>query len=135
MNTAHVLAAQLHNLNALLSRESDALLQEQLGIGLSQYKILMVVQKHPDVQQKVIAEQLRQTEASVSRQIKILQQRGMIMSLKNPNNQREHLAGLTIKGARFITMADKILTSYHQTFFSRLSEAQQQKLHTLLDRV
>jgi DNA-binding MarR family transcriptional regulator len=129
------IAKQLHHVVSLLSRESDQMLQEQLGIGLSQYKILITLQKYPEVQQKVVAKELGQTEASISRQIKLLQQRGMVMSLKNPNNQREHLAGLTMKGARIITAAEKVLASYHQTFFTCLSEKQQQKLSALLSHI
>lgn len=135
MNQAHEIAEKLHKATALLSREADQVLQGHLAIGLSQYKILAVVQKHPDIQQKIIAQQLNQTEASVSRQIKLLQQKGMVMSLKNPDNQREHLAGLTMKGARFITAADKILDSYYQTLFAGLSDTQQQKLQVLLGRI
>ena len=40
MSQKNELANLLHHLVALLARESDQILQEQLGIGLSQYKIL-----------------------------------------------------------------------------------------------
>lgn len=135
MNTVNSLANQFHQLVALLSRESDQILQEQFGIGLSQYKILTVVQAHSEIQQKAIAQRLGQTEASISRQITLLQQQNMILSFKNPDNQREHLAGLTMKGARVIAAADKVLTGYHETFFSGLSEKQQQKLSEMLKRL
>lgn len=128
MNIASNLANRLHHLVALLSRESDQILQEQFGIGLSQYKILTVIQVHSEVQQKVIAQRLGQTEASISRQITLLQQQNMILSFKNPDDQRQHLAGLTMKGARVVAAADKALTDYHETFFFNLSKKQQQAL-------
>lgn len=135
MNVANSLSNQLHHMVALLSRESDQILQEQFGIGLSQYKILTAIQMHSEVQQKVIARQLGQTEASISRQIALLQQQNMILSVKNPNDQRQHLAGLTMKGIRVIAAADKVLASYHETFFSSLSEKQQQTLFELTKRI
>lgn len=132
MNIANEIANTLHHIVSLLSRESDQILQEQLGIGLSQYKILITVQKHQHVQQKVIAATLGQTEASISRQVKLLQEDGLLVALKNPNNQREHLTDLTTKGLRLIAAAEKVLASYHQTFFTGLSKKEQQKLTELL---
>lgn len=135
MSLENDLAKQLHHIVALLSRESDVILQNQLGIGLSQYKILTTLQKYSDIQQKRIAKELGQTEASVSRQVKLLQQRGMLLSFKNPHNQREHLTGLTMKGARVIATAEKLLAQYHRAFFERLTENQQRTLLTLINKL
>jgi DNA-binding MarR family transcriptional regulator len=125
-------SSQLHHLVSLMSRESDLLLQEQLGIGLAQYKILTTLHEHPKVQQKVIAGVLGQTEASISRQIKLLYQKGLLISPRNPENQRAHIACLTPKGMQLITAAEKVLGSYHSTYFTGLSAKQQQQLDGIL---
>lgn len=119
----------LHHLVSLLSRASDQILQEQLGIGLSQYKILTTLHDHSHIQQRMIASMLGQTEASISRQIKILTEKGMLVSLKNPSNQREHLADLTPRGLRVIQAAERALAQYHKEFFSGLNEKQQANIY------
>jgi DNA-binding MarR family transcriptional regulator len=119
------LANLMHHMVALVSRESDQMLQEQLGIGLSQYKILTTLHEHPHIQQRMIAQTLGQTEASISRQIKLLTERGMLQAIPNPVNQREHLTDLTSRGLRMIEAAERVLDGYHQRFFSGLSSKQQ----------
>ena len=119
----------LHHLVSLLSRNSDQTLQEQLGIGLSQYKILTTLHDHPHVQQRLIASTLGQTEASISRQIKLLTEKGMLIAERNPQNQREHLTDLTPRGLRMIEAAERVLAAYYKSFFAGLSGKQQKNLY------
>ena len=48
----------LHHVSSVMGKQSDQVLQEQLGIGLSQYKILMVLEWNPRVQQRAVARDL-----------------------------------------------------------------------------
>lgn len=118
----------LQHLSFVLARQSDQVLQEQLGIGFSQFKIMMVLQWDPSVQQKYIADKLGQTEASISRQIKLLHDDGMLTSQVRPENRREHITRLTTKGERVIDKAMEILNTYHAPVFSQLSSKQQEQL-------
>lgn len=118
----------LQHLSFVLARQSDQVLQEQLGIGFSQFKIMMVLQWDPSVQQRYIADKLGQTEASISRQIKLLQKDGMLTSQVHPNNRRQHMTRLTPKGQRVIDKALEILNRYHAPVFQQLSAKQQEQL-------
>ena len=123
----------LQHLSFVLARQSDQVLQEQLGIGFSQFKILMALQWHPDIQQKQIAERLGQTEASISRQIKLLQEQGLLTASVNPHNRREHITRPTARGERFTDKAMEILNNYHAPMFAHLSDKQQQQLQEILN--
>jgi len=118
----------IQHLAFTLARQSDQVLQERLGIGFSQFKILMVLKWKANVQQKQIADNLGQTEASISRQIKLLHEQGLLASHKSPENKRQHLAVLTSKGERLINEALDVLNSYHAPVFARLSEKQTSQL-------
>ena len=133
MSQKNELANLLHHLVALLARESDQILQEQLGIWLSQYKILSSLHEHPHVQQRMIAQLLGQTEASISRQIKLLTERGMLRAVPNPSNQREHLTDLTPRGLRMIEAAERVLAAYHDQFFAGLGKKQQNQVYEQLE--
>lgn len=135
MDTSQQLAQQLHNFSALLARESDQILQERLGIGLSQYKILAAVEHNPRAQQRQFAIELGQTEASVSRQVKLLLKNGLITSKRNPNNRREHLTELTAKGVRVTEAAHQSLANYYRVFTGQLSPRQQEVLTGLLSEL
>lgn len=127
--------SRLHHLVSLMSHESDQLLLEQLGIGLAQYKILRVVNEHPHIQQRAIANELGQTEASISRQVKILQGKLMLVTRVNPHNHREHLTDLTERGLRTVVAADAILGKYHSAVTAKLNTKQLQTLNNLLDAI
>lgn len=122
----------LQHIVTLLNRDMDQILLEQFGVGLAQYKILVTLQEQPHVQQRVIADTLAQTEASVSRQIKLLQEKGLLHAAQNPDNKREHLAELTYKGEQVVTAAAEALKGFEAKFFEGLSEKQMQQLHELL---
>ncbi|HSX36725.1 MAG TPA: MarR family transcriptional regulator [Patescibacteria group bacterium] len=135
MSASESIAQKVHNLSSLLARESDQILQERLGIGLSQYKILAAVDASSRLQQRAIAVELGQTEASVSRQVKLLLKKDMITSRANPRNRREHLTELTPKGERVAEAAKQSLATYHSAVMSHISKRQQEILLELLDEL
>ena len=122
----------IQHVSSALSRQSDQVLLERLGIGFSQFKILMSLQWHPHVQQKHIAEKLGQTEASISRQIKLMHEMGLLQTTINPKNRREHLTTPTNKGLRLVEEAMNVLNAYHQPMFERLSTKQREQLLEIL---
>ncbi len=131
-NAAQLTHTLLHHLSAVFARESDQILQEQLGIGLAQFKILDTLRENPAAQQKHIAFNLGQTEASISRQIKLLQHRSMLENRINPHNRRAHITRLTPKGQRITEAAASALQSYQQRSLTHLPAKQQAELLELL---
>lgn len=122
----------LNHLAFVLGRHSDQVLQEQLGIGFSQFKIMMVLRWNPNLQQKKIAEQLGQTEASISRQIKLLHDKMLLNTRINPENKRVHMTTLTTKGEKLTEQAMLVLNNYHAPTFGSLSDKQQHQLLEIL---
>ena len=118
----------VQHLASSLAHNNDQVLQEQLGIGFSQFKLLMVLHWKPNVQQKKIAGALGQTEASISRQIKLLHDKGLLQTTVSPANRREHITTLTAKGLRYTEEAQRILNDYYQPMFEQLSAKEQQQL-------
>lgn len=121
----------LHHTAATLHRQADQILQEQLGIGMSQFKILTLLQEGA-LHQRQIAGQLAQTEASISRQAKLLVEKGMVQAHINPQNRREHVTLLTSKGMKITQAASDILATFHEPVFDMLSPKQKQQLVVIL---
>jgi DNA-binding MarR family transcriptional regulator len=122
----------LQHLSTVLARQSDQALQEQLGIGFSQFKILMVLKWNPNVQQRSIANNLGQTEASISRQIKLLHDEGLLTTRINQENRRQHITTPTAKGERLTEKALVVLNSFHNPVFSSISDKQKEQLLAIL---
>lgn len=132
MTQVNELGFLIQHLAFSLVRLNDQVLQERLGLGFSQFKLIAVLERKPHIQQKQIAEALGQTEASISRQIKLLQDKGLLQTTRNPQNRREHITTLTPKGVRFTDEARRILAQYYEPIFSNLSEKQVQQLSQTL---
>lgn len=132
MDIQNNLGYLFHHISFVLARQSDQVLQEQLGIGFSQFKILLILQQATGVQQKQIATKLGQTEASISRQIRLLSDAGLLTSQASPSNRRQHITRLTPKGVRLTEKAMEILNTYHAPIFAHLSEREQSQLRELL---
>src|ERR1700722_2796956 len=95
----------LQHIGTILERQFDQALLEQLGIGTSQYRILLALETHPDISQKRLAANLGQTEASISRQVRVLQAKLLITTDVHPRSRRERITNLSPKGVTVITAA------------------------------
>jgi len=118
----------LHHLAFNLDHQSDQILQEQLGVGFAQFKILLALQVNPVVGQRELANSLSQTEASVSRQMKLLRSKGIVMSKINSKNKRQHLTLITTKGQRVREAAAALLEKQYKKDFAILDNKAQLRL-------
>lgn len=125
----------LHIVSTELDKVSDQVLLERLGIGLSQYKILIALQERDGILQNQIAGHLQQTEASISRQIKLLKNKRLIDVRINPGNRRERKTFLTDKGLQVANRATETLNDYHAPLFGSLSEQEQVNMIRTLQKI
>lgn len=115
----------LHRVSTELDQVSDQVLQERLGIGLSQYRILLALQERDGISQNQIADNLHQTEASISRQVKLLKNKRLIDIKVNPGNRRERRVFLSDKGSQTTIDATETLNDYHAPLFGKMSHQEQ----------
>jgi DNA-binding MarR family transcriptional regulator len=125
----------LQHIGTILERQFDQALLEQLGIGTSQYRILLSLEAHPDSSQKRLATNLGQTEASISRQIKVLQSKLLISTQVHPKSKRERVTNLSPKGATVITAAKKLYAQTATNLLETLHDKQQKTFRELLSLI
>lgn len=135
MQTSNTIGYLLQHVAFQMAKQSDQVLQEQLGIGFSQFKILRSLQAGPHVKQRVIAANLGQTEASISRQVKLMIEQGLLKVTISPTNHREHLTVVTPKGMRLADAAMAVLAKYHAPTFATLSDKQREQLVGILGQL
>lgn len=135
MGPTNNLSYLIQHLSSVMGKQSDQVLQEQLGIGLSQYKILMVVEWNPRVQQKTIADSLGQTEASISRQIKLLKTKGLLQTKIDSQNRRKHITAPTNLGMQITEAATAIMRRSFGPEYSRMGDDQMIQLITGLQHL
>lgn len=135
MNPTHKLSYLVQHVAAVMGKQTDQILQEQLGIGVSQFKILMVLEWNPRIQQRTIASSLGQTEASISRQIKLLTGKGLLVVKRDPQNRRKHITAPTTLGMQVTEAASAIIRQSFGPEYTAVGEAQLAQLLTGLQRL
>lgn len=100
---------QIHKLAFLIEKKSDEVLREELSIGFAQYKVLEAISHNSLAKQNLIAELLDQTEASISRQIKLLENKGLISVSQVMGNKRARELSLTMQGEEIVSQAKQLL--------------------------
>lgn len=135
MGPTNNLGYLIQHLSSVMGRQTDQLLQEQLDIGLSQFKILMVLEWNPRVQQKAIADALGQTESSISRQLKLLEDKGLLTTKADPQNRRRHITAPTPSGMRITEAASAIMRRGFGQDYAGLGEDQLVQLAAGLQRL
>lgn len=118
----------LQHTASLMAKQNEQVLQEKLGFGMSQFKILRTLQAKVSTTQREIAVMLGQTEASISRQVKLMLDDGLLSITVSPTNRREHVVVSTSKGLHATEAALEILADHYRPIFQELGETEQAKL-------
>ncbi len=116
-----------------IERHADQILLEKLGIGFSQFRIIHELERNPKAKQNQIARALGQTEASISRQVKIMRADRLMITSINPSNKREHITTLTPKGIRIKDAATESLEKLYKNIIEDLSVKDLDRLNKIID--
>jgi len=126
---------QIHKLAFLLEKRADESLKAQLDIGFAQYKVLEAINQNMLAKQNTVARLLDQTEASISRQIKILEKKGLITVSSVMGNKRAKELSLTRIGDEMARNAEELLDVAQAQVIGGLSYKEQQLFQELVERM
>lgn len=135
MDPANKFSYLTQHLAGVMGKQIDQVLQEQLGIGFSQFKILMVLEWNPRVQQRTIANSLGQTEASISRQIKLLTGKNLLVAKQDPQNRRKHITAPTPLGMQVTEASSDIIRRSFGPEYASVGDTQLAQLVTGLQKL
>ncbi len=117
----------LMKLRAKIDRIVNVTLRKEMGFGGSLFRILMALTVRPGITQKEIADFWDVTEASVSRQIGILEERGWVV--KKPNLTITPLGSATLAKAR------RIIDDVFETIFKNVSDKKRKELTSVFEEL
>ncbi|MCA9324082.1 winged helix-turn-helix transcriptional regulator [Candidatus Saccharibacteria bacterium] len=126
---------QIHQLAFLLEKRADEALKTQVGLGFAQYKVLEAIGRNMLAKQNLVAELLDQTEASVSRQVKILEKKGLIIVGTVMHNRRARELSLTERGEEALRHCEETLDLAQSAVIGGLSYQEQRHFQELFERM
>lgn len=106
-------AIALHRSLFILQQKADELLANEIGVGLSQVRIMSQLHYSVPRSQKTIATMLHQTEANVSRQLQIMKRQGLVSVVRNSKDRRVREVTLTQKGSKIYQKSEAVLDSHY----------------------
>lgn len=125
----------LLHLAYILQQSSDELLEDQAGVGLSAARIMSTLSGSIPTSQRVIAMELKQTEANVSRQLQTMKKQGLVSITRNKKDSRQRDVTLTGKGARKYQIAEKLLKRQQREFLKLLNSGETAVLEVAAEKL
>lgn len=118
----------------IFKKIADRTLRPKLSITTAQFKILLAIQHNPNLSQQAIAKFWGVTEASASRQIEILNRKGLISKTHDVNNHRKYILKLTRRGKSEIKQASRLMSVIFEKIFKGVSNKDRKTFHNLSKR-
>jgi DNA-binding MarR family transcriptional regulator len=125
----------LEHITSLLTSKYDLILTNELGVSYAQYKILVQFKGDQIIKQKTLAGSLGQSEASISRQIKIMSNGGLIHRSFESKNKKSVVITLTREGKVTKTKAEAITDTQNTNSLHRVSSKERKLLTKNLSQI
>lgn len=103
-------------------------------VTFSQFMFLLVIQKHPESSQKIIADARQLTPAAISRQIEILIKKGWVVREKTSYSKREYILSLTPQGKKLLEQAKKVLDKQRNRIFEDVDYKELDQVEKIIDK-
>lgn len=104
----------LSKLTAKLYQYHNHSLKRQVGIKYAQYKILLALDGIDKMSQTSIAKLLGQTEASISRQMRVMDGEGLIRINLHSADRRKRSVSLTKRGRRILNQSRILINTLNK---------------------
>lgn len=114
----------LLHLTYILQQVSDEVLYVEVGIGLSQARVMSVLSSSLPKSQREIAKSLSQTEANISRLVRQMHKNGLLNIKHSKKDSRQREVLLTAKGQKTYQQAEKLLRNQQAKFLRSLKASE-----------
>lgn len=116
------------------------LAQERLSaagfdLTVDQWLVMNVVREHPDATQQQIARRIFKDNASVTRIIDLLGEKGYIKRHISGSDRRKSSLVITAKGKKLMTSASKIVKGYRNMALKGISQTDLDKARAVLNKI
>ncbi len=126
----------LHVLQGELEKRIETVLAKKDNLSLSQYLVLVgFASSVGSLSQAKLAEKLRLTEATISRHIGILIERGLLARKKEVNNKKSYALSLTPLGIEVFQKTEERILEEVEKYFSILSKQEKVETASILRKV
>ena len=115
---------RLNRLAAEISEELAALYAERFGIDIPQWRVLATLSSGGGRTAQAIVASTRTHKSTISRAVEALSRRGLVESIRSPDDKRAFYLHLTAAGRRLFRQLEPLVLDYERRLLARLSESE-----------
>ena len=124
----------VYNTQRALHRSLE-LCVEKAGLTPGQWNALTQLEEHGAMTQKQLAERLQKEQATVTRSIERLVQRGLVERTPNPQDRRVNIVNVTPEASRLLAELEPSVTQRNEELTEGISDADLEAFFRVLDRL
>ena len=109
--------------------------EENIGISLTRYEIMMRLKEENPLLQSSLQEKLQIDQGAVTRHLKVLEANGYVSRQRNPQNNREVYVALTEKAQKKIEHCEMEHKDTGSVLSPAFSDVEMKQFLTLLDKL
>ena len=134
MDLNQFLPYQLSILSLKISKGIAEHYQDQFGINISQWRVLVILYQNPDITAKKIAQLSQMDKVRISRTLKSLVQKDYLTQSKHPLDARAKNYELNKRGKYLMRAVIPDALRYEENLLSQLSQEEREQLHHLIGK-
>jgi DNA-binding MarR family transcriptional regulator len=116
-----------------ISADIAALYQEQFGISVTEWRVMAVLARYPDVCAMEVAERTAMDKVAVSRAVAALLERGLLLRDTHANDRRRSVLALSDAGHRIYDQIVPLALDYESRLLDTFSPGERRRFDALLD--
>ena len=126
---------RLSVLSNRISQDIARLYAERFGLGITQWRILAVLGRYPDLSATQVAERTALDKVAVSRAVAGLLEAGLLRRRAHGADRRRSVLELSARGYRVYDEVAPLALAYERRLLAGLDPADRAALHHLLDKL
>ena len=126
---------RLSVLSNRISQDIARLYAERFGLGITQWRILAVLGRYPDLSATQVAERTAMDKVAVSRAVAGLLEAGLLRRRAHGADRRRSVLELSARGYRVFDEVAPLALAYERRLLAGLDPADRAALHHLLDKL
>eukprot|EP00903_Cladosiphon_okamuranus_P001415 g1413.t1 len=131
----HFLPYRLNHLAETVSRSFSKIYADKYGIGIPEWRVLAMLGEHREMTARDVSQATSMHKTKVSRAVAALEKRGLILRVKNPEDQREQTLQLSSEGVAVYEDIVPRALAYSRQLEDALTEDQKAVLDDLFARL
>ena len=118
-----------------IDRQFTCNFEKRTGISLTRYEMLFTLAKKGQLSQIEFQQSLKIDQAAITRHLKILEEKALVMRNRNKQNNREVIVEITEAGKKILERCDLDKKQFFDELFNGMTEQEIQQLNLLVGKL